>query len=117
MGVRYGLDPHVLAGVINVSSGRCYNSLEQNPVKGVTASAASARDFEGGGFATELCKGVIDMAVELGREVGAKSVLSDIVQRTFQKAVESEKCSGRTVGVYTGSLRRMTELLWINYET
>jgi 3-hydroxyisobutyrate dehydrogenase len=36
MGSRYGLDPHVLAGVINVSSGKCYNSLDQNPVKGVT---------------------------------------------------------------------------------
>jgi len=57
MGIRYGLDPKVLAGVINVSSGRCYNSSDQNPVKGVTATAASAGDFEGG-FSTELCKGV-----------------------------------------------------------
>lgn len=94
MGIRYGLNPNVLAGVINVSSGKCYNSLDQNPVKGVTPTAASAKDFEGG-FSTELCKGVIDMAVELGKEVGAKSVLSDIVQSTFQKAVESERCSGK----------------------
>jgi 3-hydroxyisobutyrate dehydrogenase len=94
MGVRYGLDPKVLAGVINVSSGRCYNSLEQNPVKGVTPTAASAKDFENG-FSTELCKGVIDMAIELGKEVGAKSVLSDVVQSTVQKAVESERCSGK----------------------
>ena len=94
MGVRYGLDPGVLAGVINVSSGKCYNSLDQNPVKGVTPTAASAKDFEGG-FSTELCKGVIDMAVDLGKEVGAKSVLSDVVQSTFKKAVESERCSGK----------------------
>ncbi|KAG0650786.1 3-hydroxyisobutyrate [Hyphodiscus hymeniophilus] len=94
MGIRYGLDPKVLSGVINVSSGKCYNSLDQNPVKGVTPTAASAKDFEGG-FSTELCKGVVDMAVGLGKEVGAKSVLSDIVQSTFQKAMESEKCSGK----------------------
>ena len=56
MGIQYGLDPNVLAGVINVSSGRRYNSLEQNPVKGVTPTAASAKDFQGG-FSTELCKG------------------------------------------------------------
>jgi 3-hydroxyisobutyrate dehydrogenase-like beta-hydroxyacid dehydrogenase len=94
MGIRYGLDPKVLAGVINVSSGKCYNSLDQNPVKGVTPSAASAKDFEGG-FSTELCKGVVDMAVELGRNVGAKSVLSGIVQSTFQKACDNPKTSGK----------------------
>jgi 3-hydroxyisobutyrate dehydrogenase-like beta-hydroxyacid dehydrogenase len=94
MGIRYGLDPKVLAGVINVSSGRCYNSLDQNPVKGVTATAASAKDFEGG-FSTELCKGVVDMAIDLGREVGAKSVLAEVVQRSFGKACESERCRGK----------------------
>jgi 3-hydroxyisobutyrate dehydrogenase-like beta-hydroxyacid dehydrogenase len=94
MGTRYGLDPNVLAGVINVSSGKCYNSLDQNPVKGVTPTAASAKDYEGG-FSTELCKGVIDMAVDLGKEVGARSVLSEVVQSTFQKAVASERCSGK----------------------
>lgn len=94
MGERYGLDPKVLAGVINVSSGKCYNSLDQNPVKGVTAMAASAKDFEGG-FSTELCKGVIDMAVDLGKQLGAKSVLADIVQKTFDVAVKSDRCSGK----------------------
>jgi 3-hydroxyisobutyrate dehydrogenase-like beta-hydroxyacid dehydrogenase len=94
MGIRYGLDPKILAGVINVSSGKCYNSLDQNPVKGVTPTAASAKDFEGG-FSTELCKGVIDMAVDLGKSVGAKSVLSDIVQDTFGKACKNEKTSGK----------------------
>lgn len=94
MGERYGLDPKVLAGVINVSSGKCYNSFDQNPVKGVTPTAASANDFEGG-FSTELCKGVIDMAVDLGKQVGAKSVLSDVVQRTFEIAVNSDRCSGK----------------------
>jgi 3-hydroxyisobutyrate dehydrogenase-like beta-hydroxyacid dehydrogenase len=94
VGVRYGLDPKVLAGVINTSSGKCYNSLDQNPVKGVTPTAASAKDFDGG-FSTELCKGVIDMAVELGEQVGAKSVLSDIVQRTFDRATKSDRCKGK----------------------
>lgn len=94
MGIRYGLDPKVLAGVINVSSGKNYNSLDQNPVKRVTATAAAAKDFEGG-FSTELCKGVIDMAVDLGKEVGAKSVLAGVVQSTFEKACRNEKTSGK----------------------
>jgi 3-hydroxyisobutyrate dehydrogenase-like beta-hydroxyacid dehydrogenase len=93
MGVRCGLDPAVLAGVINVSSGRCYNSEDQNPVKGVTKTAAAAKDYQGG-FEMGMCKGVVDMAVELGKEVGAKSVLSGVVQKTFGRAAESDLCKG-----------------------
>ncbi len=94
MGVRYGLDPNVLASVINTSTGRCYNSLEQNPVKGVSPNSAASHDYEPG-FSMELCKGVIDMAVGLGAEVGAKSVLADTVQRTFQRGVEHPKTRGK----------------------
>ena len=94
MGVRYGLDPKTLAGVINASSGKCYNSLDQNPVKGVTLTAAAAKDFQGG-FSMELCKGVLEMAVELGKQTGAKSVLSDIVLETFEAASQDERCKGK----------------------
>ncbi|KAH7016675.1 NAD binding domain of 6-phosphogluconate dehydrogenase-domain-containing protein [Ilyonectria destructans] len=94
MGVKYGLDPKVLAGVINVSSGRCYNSLEQNPVKGVTPSAASENDFVGG-FSVELCKGVLEMAVALGKDVGAQSLLSDRVLGLYEKAINDERTRGR----------------------
>ncbi|EXK46403.1 hypothetical protein FOXG_10918 [Fusarium oxysporum f. sp. lycopersici 4287] len=94
MGVKYGLDPKVLAGVINVSSGRCYNSLEQNPVKGVTPGAASENDFVGG-FSVELCKGVLDMAMELGKSVGAQSRLGDTILNIYDKAVKDERTKGR----------------------
>ncbi|KAI1185756.1 6-phosphogluconate dehydrogenase [Nemania serpens] len=94
MGVKYGLDPKKLADVINVSSGRCYNSLDQNPVKGVTPGAASERDFAGG-FSVELCKGVLDMAVALGEQVGARLVLSDRVLALYDKALKDERTAGR----------------------
>lgn len=94
MGVKYGLDPKTLANVINVSSGRCYNSLDQNPVKGVTPGAASEKDFVGG-FSVELCKGVLDMAVALGEQVGAKSILSDRVIAIYEKALKDERTRGR----------------------
>lgn len=35
------------------------------------------------------------MAVELGKQVGAKSVLSEVVKDTYAKAVNSEMCSGK----------------------
>ncbi|KAI1304568.1 3-hydroxyisobutyrate dehydrogenase, variant [Xylaria venustula] len=94
MGVKYGLDPKKLADVINVSSGRCYNSSDQNPVKGVTPGAASEKDFVGG-FSVELCKGVLDMAVALGDHVGAKLILGDRVLAIYDKALNDERTRGR----------------------
>ncbi|KAK7219128.1 hypothetical protein V2G26_007131 [Clonostachys chloroleuca] len=80
MGRLYGSDPVKLAGVINSSTGMSRNSREQNPVKGVSPTASSATDFKGG-FSTELCNGVLEMSMELARQLGAKSVLEPVVRR------------------------------------
>lgn len=93
MGLKCGLDAKTLAAVINSSSGRCYNSMEQNPVKGVTPGAASEKDFEGG-FSVELCKGVLDLAVALGDQVGAQLLLSSSILRVYEKAVKDPRCKG-----------------------
>jgi 3-hydroxyisobutyrate dehydrogenase-like beta-hydroxyacid dehydrogenase len=94
IGLRYGLDPKTLASVINVSTGMNYNSSFQNPVKGVTPISAAARDFEGG-FSIELCTGVVEMATDLGRQVGAKSVLSEIVVSSLNEARQDPRCKGK----------------------
>lgn len=94
MGRLYGLDPKTLASVINVSTGRCYNSSEQNPVKGVTPTSAAARDFEGG-FSMELCIGVLEQAVQLRQQIGAKSLLSDVVMDAFYQASQDDRCNGK----------------------
>ena len=94
MGRLYGLDPKVLASVVNCSTGMNYNSSYQNPVKGVSSCSAAARDFEGG-FSIELCKGVIEMAVQLGQQVGARSLLSETVVNAFEEASQDERCKGK----------------------
>lgn len=92
-GIRYGLDPATLGAVINASSGMNWNSLHQNPVKGVNPAASSARDFKGG-FTTELAGGVIDDAVSLMEQVGAPTVLAKPTKTVFSKARQSPKCKG-----------------------
>ncbi|KAH8803349.1 3-hydroxyisobutyrate dehydrogenase, variant [Xylogone sp. PMI_703] len=92
-GIRYGLDPATLAAVINASSGMNWNSLHQNPVKGVNPKASSAKDFKGG-FTTELAGGVIDDAVALMEQVGAKTVLANPMKNVFSKARKNPKCKG-----------------------
>ena len=92
-GILYGLDPKTLSDVINASSGMNWNSLHQNPVKGVNPDASSARGFKGG-FTTELAGGVIDDAVELMQKVGCRTVLAKPTQAIFAAARQSELCSG-----------------------
>lgn len=94
IGQRYGLDPKTLASVINVSTGMNYNSSFQNPVKGVTPTSAAAKDFEGG-FSIELCTGVVEMAADLGRQVGARSLFSDIVVNSLNEARQDPRCKGK----------------------
>ena len=55
LGQRLGLDPPVLAGVINNSTGACWSSSVNNPVPGALPdkSPPCERGFEGG-FATAL---------------------------------------------------------------
>ena len=91
-GVKFGLDPKVLADVINASSGSCWNSLNMNPIKGVQPNSSASRDFKGG-FKTELAKGVIDMAVQLMDEVGGKHVLGNVVRDVYARAVQSPLCA------------------------
>ncbi|PCD26085.1 hypothetical protein AU210_012517 [Fusarium oxysporum f. sp. radicis-cucumerinum] len=91
MGRLYGLDPVLLASAINSSTGMSRNSREQNPVKGVSSVASSAKDFEGG-FSTVLCHGVLQMAMELSEQLGAKSLLAPVVRDMYDCAVRNDKC-------------------------
>ncbi|XP_078395141.1 3-hydroxyisobutyrate dehydrogenase b isoform X1 [Cetorhinus maximus] len=59
LGIRLGLDPKLLAKILNMSSGRCWSSDTYNPVPGVMDGVPSANDYQGG-FATTL------MAKDLG---------------------------------------------------
>lgn len=46
LGIRMGLDPKLLASIINSSSGRCWSSEMYNPVPGVVEKVPSSRNYE-----------------------------------------------------------------------
>lgn len=50
---RLGLDPKLLAQILNMSSGRCWSSDTYNPVPGVMEGVPSANNYQGG-FGTTL---------------------------------------------------------------
>lgn len=94
LGQRSGLDPAKLASVIKVSTGACYNCADQNPVRGVSDVSSASKDFEAG-FTTEMAKGVLDMALDHGSKVGAKSVLGGVVSDFYERAASSPVCQGK----------------------
>ena len=59
LGIRLGLDPKLLAKILNMSSGRCWSSDTYNPVPGVVDGVPSANNYQGR-FGTTL------MAKDLG---------------------------------------------------
>jgi len=48
LGIRMGLDPKLLASIINSSSGRCWSSEMYNPVPGVTPNTPASNDYRVG---------------------------------------------------------------------
>ena len=46
LGIRMGLDPKLLASILNSSSGRCWSSELYNPVPGVTENVPAGNNYE-----------------------------------------------------------------------
>ncbi|XP_014247312.1 3-hydroxyisobutyrate dehydrogenase, mitochondrial [Cimex lectularius] len=69
LGVKLGLDPKLLASVINSSSGRCWSSDTYNPVPGVMENVPSSKDYKAG-FTTEMLAKDLKIAENAAKEIG-----------------------------------------------
>lgn len=98
LGVRCGLDPKVLAGVINVSTGRCWPSEVNNPVRGVVEGSPAGRDYQGG-FGIGLMRKDLGLAVVAAAEAGAKLELAGRATEVYSAAEREERCRGRDFSV------------------
>ncbi|KAK0641676.1 6-phosphogluconate dehydrogenase [Cercophora newfieldiana] len=98
LGVKSGLDPKVLASVINVSTGRCWPSEVNNPVPGVVEGAPAGRDYEGG-FGIGLMRKDLRLAVVAAEEAGARLELAERAGRVYEAAEGEERCKGRDFSV------------------
>jgi len=67
LAIRLGLEPEMIAKVINSSSGRCWSSDTYNPCPGIIEGIPSSNNYQGG-FASQL------MAKDLGLAQNAATV-------------------------------------------
>ncbi|KAK0715494.1 putative 3-hydroxyisobutyrate dehydrogenase G6G8.5 [Lasiosphaeris hirsuta] len=98
LGVRWGLDPKVLANVINVSTGKCWPSEVNNPVPGVVETSPASRDYSGG-FGIGLMRKDLRLAILAAKEADAKLTLADKASEVYESAEKEERCKGRDFSV------------------
>ncbi|KAH0547646.1 hypothetical protein FGG08_000135 [Glutinoglossum americanum] len=93
LGIKLGLDPKVLASLINASSGKCWSSEINNPVPGVSESAPASKGYSGG-FGVSLMKKDLKLAISAAEMVGAKLLLHERAQQVYEALEADEKCRG-----------------------
>jgi 3-hydroxyisobutyrate dehydrogenase len=89
LGVKLGMDPKLLAGIINTSSGRCWSTDTYNPCPGVLPNVPSSRDYEGG-FGTSLMAKDLGLAVSAAQEVKASVLLGALAGQVYTQVSGTE---------------------------
>ncbi|CAH0022486.1 unnamed protein product [Clonostachys rhizophaga] len=92
LGKKLGLEPQVLANIINESTGRCWSSVSNNPVPEVNiedASPPAQRDYQGG-FVTKLAHKDLALAVSASGSVGLPLHLGKFVEQLYRPLAQPE---------------------------
>lgn len=98
MGIQWGLDPKALAGMINISTGRCWPSEVNNPVPGVIPGSPASRGYEGG-FGVALANKDLKLAIQAAKEAGVKLALGDHAKTFYDEVEKAPDCKGRDFSV------------------
>ncbi|UJR32657.1 hypothetical protein I4U23_020117 [Adineta vaga] len=76
LGIKLGLDKIVLAQLINSSTGQCWSSQTYNPCPDILPNVPSSNNYNGG-FASELMKKDLLLALDIAKEVQAPIPLTE----------------------------------------
>ncbi|KAF2645641.1 3-hydroxyisobutyrate dehydrogenase [Massarina eburnea CBS 473.64] len=98
MGIQWGLDPKALAGMINISTGKCWPSEINNPVPGVIEGSPASRGYEGG-FGVALANKDLGLALTSAKEANVKLALGDTAKALYDEVERAENCKGKDFSV------------------
>lgn len=98
MGIKWGLDPKALAGMINISTGKCWPSEVNNPVPGVVEGSPASRGYEGG-FGVALANKDLKLALKAAAEADVRLALGEAARAVYDAAETDENCKGRDFSV------------------
>lgn len=83
LGVSQGMDPKVLADIINASSGRCWSSDTYNPFPGVMEGVPASRGYPGG-FGVDLMLKDLGLAVEAAHQSQQALPMGSLAQQLYR---------------------------------
>jgi 3-hydroxyisobutyrate dehydrogenase len=83
LGAALGIDPKLLAGILNTSSGRCWSSDTYNPYPGVMEGVPASRGYTGG-FGADLMLKDLGLATEAAKVAKQPVVLGAAAQQLYQ---------------------------------
>lgn len=98
MGMQWGLDPKVLAELINSATGKCWPSETNNPVPGVVEGAPAGRDYEGG-FGTALMLKDLGLALTACAQANITPKFGPFAQEIYSATQKDERCKNRDFSV------------------
>ena len=83
LGEALGIDPKVLGGILNTSTGRCWSSDTYNPFPGLIETAPSSRGYTGG-FGTDLMLKDLGLATEAAKSARQPAFMGALAQQLYQ---------------------------------
>lgn len=93
LGVRLGMDPKVLAGIINTSSGRSWSSDTYNPCPGVMENVPASRGYSGG-FGTPLMSKDLGLAMTAAKDSGSAVHLGALADKIYNDMKNDDNFKG-----------------------
>jgi 3-hydroxyisobutyrate dehydrogenase len=88
IGVQLGVDPKVIASVMNRSSGRCWSSDTYNPVPGVMENVPSSRGYTGG-FMSDLMKKDLGLAIDAAKSANCSVSLGEEAKKLYEQLTKA----------------------------
>jgi 3-hydroxyisobutyrate dehydrogenase len=98
MGIKWGVDPKALAGMINTATGRCWPSEVNNPVPGVIETSPASRDYDGG-FGVTLMNKDLRLALAACEEFGIKNRMGPVAKQIYDEVQADEKLKTKDFSV------------------
>ncbi|HVC02340.1 MAG TPA: 3-hydroxyisobutyrate dehydrogenase [Steroidobacteraceae bacterium] len=83
LGASLGIDPQVLAGIVNSSSGRCWSCDSYNPFPGVMDKVPAARGYTGG-FGSDLMLKDLGLATDAAKQARQPVVLGAAAEQLYR---------------------------------
>ena len=83
LGASLGIDPKLLANIINTSSGRCWSSDTYNPFPGVIKNSAASRGYTGG-FGVDLMLKDLGLAMDAAKQTKQATIMGSLAHQLYQ---------------------------------